>query len=94
MEIPAALHGLECHYESVLSHFRFGKFDPIKQGSAFQKKIEDYLSKEQDPSFFQNVFFINIDNSLTLNDTNSDNIFQQTEAFLETLWQELSSIIQ
>jgi hypothetical protein len=87
MEIPAALHGLECQYENILSHFHFGKFDPLKQGLAFQKKIEEYFSKEEDQLFFQNILFIHFDNSQTL-------IVQQTEVFLQTLWQNLCSSIE
>jgi hypothetical protein len=94
MEIPAALHGLECQYENILSHFHFGKFDPVKQGLAFQKKIEEYLSKEEDQLFFQNILFINFDNSQTLIDADPNRIFQQTENFLQILWKNLCSSIE
>ncbi len=88
MEIPAALHGLECQYENILSHFHFGKYDPVKQGLAFQNKIQDYLSKEDDPLFIQNILFINFNNSQILIDAD------RNKNFLETFWDKLCSTIE
>ena len=88
MEIPGALFALESQYQTILSHFHFGKYDPTKQGLAFQKKVQSYFSNEDDPTLGEHVHFISFDNS-----PRSETNLQRSETFLQVLWDELSPFI-
>jgi hypothetical protein len=94
MEIPAALHGLQNQYEDLLSHFNFGHFDPLKQGLVFQKKIQQFLSNDQDETCQENIIFVPVDNSYTSIGNDSSRNFQQAQILLEPLWNNLSLSIQ
>jgi hypothetical protein len=89
MEVPAALHGLENQYQSVLSHFNFGSFDPLEQAIAFRSKIEEFLSKDQDKTWHENIVLVPLDKPHTCAETDSITNFEQATILLQTLWRKL-----
>jgi hypothetical protein len=94
MEIPAALHGLQNQYENILSHFNFGSFDPLKQGSIFRKKIQEFLLNDKDNICRDNIIFVPLDNPHQSIENDSITNFEQAHILLRTLWDKLSSSIQ
>ena len=82
MEIPAALHGLQTQYESVVSHFNFGSFDPLEQAFVFRKQVEKFLSSDQDKTFHENLLVVPLDKRLISDISN----FQESKILFESLW--------
>ncbi|CAF2140521.1 unnamed protein product [Rotaria magnacalcarata] len=91
MEIPAAFSALQTQYQSILSHFNFGTFDPLEQATTFRKKIEEYKANEQGATWHDNIVLVPLDQPSTTPENMSITSYEKAEILLNTLWKHLSS---
>lgn len=84
MEIPAALHGLQNQYQSILSRFNFGRFDPVEQAKVFREKVFEYQSRDFQAEWHKNIVLIPMDDF-------TDDTFCTAQMLLPTLWIQLTS---
>ncbi|CAF3391060.1 unnamed protein product [Rotaria sp. Silwood2] len=83
MEVPAALNGLQNQYECILSHFNFGRFDPMEQARVFREQILDYQSRDSQAEWHKHIILI------PLNEP-TENRFRTAQILLRTLWTQLT----
>lgn len=83
MEIPAALNGLQNQYQHLLSHLKFGSFDPLEQATIFRETVENLMAKDSDRICHENIILVSMDKPTNLGD------IQQTNNFLGILWKKI-----
>ncbi|CAF1557190.1 unnamed protein product [Rotaria sp. Silwood1] len=88
MELPAALRGLQNRYQSILSHFNFGCFDPVEQARIFREAILDYQSRDTQADWHKHIILIPLNES-------TKNYVRTAEILLSTIWTQLTlSMVQ
>ncbi|CAF3264492.1 unnamed protein product [Rotaria sp. Silwood2] len=83
MELPAALRGLQNRYQSILSHFNFGCFDPVEQARIFREVVLDYQSRDSQVDWHKHIILIPLNES-------TENHVRTAEILLPTIWTQLT----